>query len=159
MTQKTTATPEMAPEQRLSEEEIAERTAGATALKRVYKGVTLGEDHGFRIGWEAKTAEVEVEAKAAKELASIARAIAPNPPADGDDDPSIDEESPVYLAGYAAGLAVAAAGEVADLLVKCPPCRGTGRMWGYGDQCKKCFGSGKVRASTLEPEEGENEDG
>lgn len=62
-------------------------------------------------------------------------------------------EDRAYRLGWEAREAVAAKEAVeSDLMVKCPACHGTGKMWGYGDQCKRCFGATVVKASTLEPE-------
>jgi hypothetical protein len=140
--------PQFAEQLRLTEEQFAQATAGETGLKRVHKAGRYGEDHGFRCGWDAKTAQMEEEAEAARELAAVAAAeqAERNWPADEEDS---DDDHPEYLRGLADGLARAALGEVPDPLVPCKACNGTGKMPQWGSQCKTCFGATKVRASTL----------
>jgi hypothetical protein len=135
---------------RLTEEQIDKGSTGETGLKRAQKAAHLGEDHGFRCGWDAKTVQMEEEAEAAQELAELAAAVATD---QGYKDEDYDDDNPEFLRGLAIGLAQAAFGEVPDPLVPCKSCNGTGKMPQWGSQCKTCFGATKVRASTLVTEE------
>lgn len=69
---------------------------------------------------------------------------------DVSDSDSGDSDTSEYDRGKADGLAQAAATEEAEEeMVPCPECNGTGKMIGWGDQCKKCYGATKVKKSSL----------
>lgn len=40
--------------------------------------------------------------------------------------------------------------DLTERMVKCPGCNGTGKMHGWGDQCKRCYGATVVKASSVE---------
>jgi len=132
---------------RMTGEEIDQASTGLTGRARWHQAAKVAEDRAFGLGWEARA---NAEAKEAEEAAAAA--------ADGEDqDDDLDVESPAYRRGFEAGF-VAGAEPDDDPMVRCPGCNGSGKMWGYGTQCKRCFGATVVRASTLETEEAVEEE-
>ena len=132
---------EIQEDQRMTGEEIDQASAGVKGRERWQLAARVAEDRAFGLGWEAREAKLKTD----WELAG----------ADGEERQT-DTASPDYLAGFEAGVA---SQDEEEEMVKCPKCNGTGKMIGWGGQCKRCFGSTKVKASSLEPEEAVSGDG
>ena len=132
---------EISDDQRMTAEEIDEATAGVKGRERWQLAARVAEDRAFGLGWEAREAKLKTD----WELAG-----ADGADQDDGEERQTDTESPDYLAGFEAGVA---SQDEEEEMVKCPKCNETGKIIGWGGQCKRCFGSTKVKASSLEPEE------
>jgi len=72
---------------------------------------------------------------------------------------AVAAENRAFALGWRARLAAEAEEADEDPMVQCPGCNGTGKMWGYGDQCRRCYGATTIKASLLEPDEETLENG
>ncbi len=147
----------------LSKEEAASDAKFAFDLAQ--GAITVARDEGFAAGvasvdvisLEGSRAELEEAHTLALEARyqvgkadGIASVDVPDASEGKPDSDSNDSDTSEYDRGVAAGRAQAAAGEEAEEeMVECPACNGTGKMIGWGDQCKKCYGATKVKASSL----------
>ena len=145
----------------ITEEELTPLIAGTVGKERVLLAAVMAEDRAYPIGFgdgvesqieadmkfhethdpdpDTKDYKAGMEAGAAAEVAK-----------------KTEELEAEYMRGFEEGkeYQVGLADE-ADEMVTCPKCNGTGKMIGWGDQCKTCYGATKVKQSSLEPEEEE----
>jgi len=111
-------------EDRMDEEEMRLAGVGLSGPARWRKVGRVAEERAYRLGWESRSKEIEDAAIAvAAAMDSIAVAEIPSLAAEEPED------------------------------VKCPTCNGSGKMWGYGDQCKRCYGKTTVPRDRLTEDE------
>jgi len=158
-------------DQQMSNEEMRLAGVGLSGPARWLKVGRMAEQRGYRLGWEARMESLRATIAEAQNRATPEVVIGPGlrlceehcwcayTPEDYPDWAAIitGMQTTAHEHGDAAictgcmlasGQAVIALTEpVGD--VTCPTCRGTGKMWGYGDQCKRCYGATTVRRDTL----------
>ena len=110
------------------------RSEGVAAVEKVIGSAGESITAARKEGFDAGVASVDV----------------PDATEDQPKPDSGDTDTSEYDRGVADGLAQAVPAEAGEEeMVPCPECNATGKMIGWGDQCKKCYGATKVKASSL----------